>query len=359
MVSGSNGGWNVTRAHRRRCPAPAPRKVLAMIPLFDGAQTTRDRRRRRFTSRSPAGTKTRAPRVPRHRARRRRRATPAASAPPRSSASARTRLRRRRRARGRYPWRTDCAKLCTHRALRRRRTAASTTASRTRAARSTACRRSRANWCPGALTPPLTWDAPALHEAGDHTFSSDHLRRRDRRRVADLGDLLRVRGVTERRHRLVFKRSKGGTRLAPSPAHEACQLGWSRPCGGSAAADGRASLARRRRRSRRASPRSTPDRRRRARPGARGPTRAARSRADPGDRRRRSHRAADEVVALDQIGRPGRRARRRDHRVELLRVHHRVDPVGAAHLVERVTKLPVRALVEVLGLGLLERILPE
>ena len=39
QVSGSNGGWNVT-THLRVTPGAPPRRVLAVIPLWNGAQTT-------------------------------------------------------------------------------------------------------------------------------------------------------------------------------------------------------------------------------------------------------------------------------------------------------------------------------
>ncbi|WP_437679189.1 peptide-N-glycosidase F-related protein [Sorangium sp. So ce131] len=166
-VSGSNGGWNVS-AVVEVVPGPAPRKVLAVIPLFNGSQTTAD---------APG---------------------PLAVEVPEGTVSSRLEYRVTGHGGGEMesgcigpaeefckrshvirvdgaeletllPWRTDCEKLCTLTHYGPEDDGFDYCLENPCGATSSV-RASRANWCPGSESPPLTWDADALRTPGSHTF---------------------------------------------------------------------------------------------------------------------------------------------------------------------------------------------
>ncbi len=168
MVSGSNGGWNVT-AKIHVVPGASPRQVLAMIPLFDGEQTTKTSPKP-IHFKVPAGTKT---------ARIEYRVTGHGGAMsdigcvgPAEEFCDRTHtvFVDGKQLAVTDPWRVDCAELCTV-AHQDGANGGFDYCKQNPCGDMNSVKASRANWCPGSLTPPLSWDAPALHQEGDHTFS--------------------------------------------------------------------------------------------------------------------------------------------------------------------------------------------
>lgn len=173
-VSGSNGGWFVS-AHLQVEPGSAPRKVLAVIPLSNHSyRKTTGKHEVEFHI--PKGTK-------------------------------RTRLEYRATGHGGdrnvssiycigpgeefcqrthkvyidgkqekkfMPWRKDCQKQCT---LTKYKLGSRTI----EVCKENPCgsirsvRASRANWCPGSITPPYVWSFPSTTTAGKHTFSYEVL----------------------------------------------------------------------------------------------------------------------------------------------------------------------------------------
>ncbi len=167
LVSGSNGGWNVS-AHLEVVPGPAPRKVLAAIPIFNRSQG--------------AGA-----------------SSPATIAIPAGVAS--VRLEYRATGHGGaaantglcigpadefcqrnhhlevdgaeifalVPWRTNCVNNCT---VKHYGAAASgfDYCLENPCGNMNSVRAPRANWCPGTVTPAFNFDPPPLYSAGVHTF---------------------------------------------------------------------------------------------------------------------------------------------------------------------------------------------
>jgi hypothetical protein len=72
------------------------------------------------------------------------------------------------------PWRTDCAALCTlqHHAPFAQFVSGLDYCRQNPLGLPSSVRASRANWCPGSMTPPYSWlDLPGLAAPGPHTFS--------------------------------------------------------------------------------------------------------------------------------------------------------------------------------------------
>lgn len=167
QVSGSNGGWNVT-ARFEVTPGAPPRSVLAVIPLFDGSQTT------------PEGA-------------------PVTFTVPEGATSGRIEYRVTGHGGGDgdgacigpaeefckrdhtltldgevleviTPWRTDCKDLCTltHYGPE---SAGFDYCLENPCGAIQSVRAPRANWCPGSVTPPFAWDVPALSEPGTHELA--------------------------------------------------------------------------------------------------------------------------------------------------------------------------------------------
>ncbi|WP_437962374.1 peptide-N-glycosidase F-related protein (plasmid) [Sorangium sp. So ce119] len=168
QVSGSNGGWTVS-AVIEAVPGPPPRKVLAVIPLFNGSQTTAD---------GPG---------------------PLAVQVPEGTVSSRVEYRVTGHGGGesgsgcigpaeefcrRYhtilvdggplekisPWRTDCEALCT-RMHQGPADGGFDYCLENPCGAIESVEASRANWCPGSESPPFLWDAEALRAPGEHTLA--------------------------------------------------------------------------------------------------------------------------------------------------------------------------------------------
>lgn len=173
QVSGSNGGWFVS-AHLDLVPGTPPRKVLALIPLDNGAITT-------AAPLAPVGFDVPAG-VTSARLEYRVTGHGGADDPSADCIGPAEEFCKRTHhvsidgaelAPGLQPWRDDCATLCTQ-----------TTYTWPSSGKSfTYCKENpcgaigsvqapRANWCPGSLTPPRTYDVAALHAAGHHTFAA-------------------------------------------------------------------------------------------------------------------------------------------------------------------------------------------
>lgn len=172
QVSGSNGGWNVT-TNIEVVPGKPPHNVLAVIPLFNGNEGANDT----ITPPGfdvPDGTTS---------ARIEYRATghggatgdlPACQGPAEEFC-----LRTDTfsvdgaQVSSWKPWRSDCDKLCT---IKHQNTSSGgfDYCAENPCGAIASVKASRANWCPGSLTPPhliTSKTAPALVSAGQHTFS--------------------------------------------------------------------------------------------------------------------------------------------------------------------------------------------
>ncbi|WP_437624912.1 peptide-N-glycosidase F-related protein [Sorangium sp. So ce1151] len=167
QVSGSNGGWNVS-ATIEAVPGPAPRKVLAVIPLFNGSQTSADKPGP-LSLRVPEGTVS---------SRLEYRATGHGGGEietgcigPAEEFCKRTHrilvdgaeIERIR------PWRDDCEELCT---LTHYGPAGDgfDYCLENPCGAIESVRAPRANWCPGSESPPFAWDADELRAPGEHTL---------------------------------------------------------------------------------------------------------------------------------------------------------------------------------------------
>ena len=167
-VSGSNGGWNVT-ARVDLVPGTPPRKVLAVLPLFDHSNgDPAPLAPVKFDV--PAGTKASRLeyRVTGHGG-----VTGAAGcgmAPAEEFCS---------RTHALYadeiefdslnPWRDDCATLCTI-AHQDGSNGGFDYCKENPCGAISSVKAPRANWCPGSVTPPLVWEPPAWVTPGPHSF---------------------------------------------------------------------------------------------------------------------------------------------------------------------------------------------
>ncbi len=167
QVSGSNGGWNVS-ASIEVLPGAPPRKVLAAIPLFNGVQT-QNPGPGPISFEVPANTKT---------ARLEYRVTghgggdgsmDATCIGPAEEFCRRSHILR---IDGNVldsfkPWRTDCGDLCT---ITKYAPWNLDYCLENPCGAIQSVQASRANWCPGSITPPNTWDLAPLNIPGAHTF---------------------------------------------------------------------------------------------------------------------------------------------------------------------------------------------
>ena len=169
MVTGSNGGWTVS-AHVDVTPGPAPRKVLAVVPLYQGGIGATDP----FPVVSwdvPPGTTG---------ARLEYRTSGHGQGPQaaRCTGPAEEFCDRRHQLfldgvqiDNIEPWREDCQSLCTI-AHYGAPDAGFDYCQENPCGAVDSVTAARANWCPGHMTPPFTWqDLPALVAPGTHTFS--------------------------------------------------------------------------------------------------------------------------------------------------------------------------------------------
>ncbi|MFN7135759.1 MAG: peptide-N-glycosidase F-related protein, partial [Myxococcales bacterium] len=170
-VSGARGGWNVSARLEVKHGEP-PRRVLAVVPLFDGVQTTAG---------SPGPVSFTVPEgVARSRLEYRATGHGGGSADADCIGHADEFCKRVHTLRvdGEVfetvtPWRNDCKDLCTL------ETHTWPSGGTMQYCRENPCgaiasvRAPRANWCPGSVTPPLARGVPALTIAGAHTFAWD------------------------------------------------------------------------------------------------------------------------------------------------------------------------------------------
>ncbi len=166
QVSGSNGGWLVS-ARVELKPGRAPRQVLGVIPLYDGSHGAE----------SPAPIDFVVPEGTTH-TRLEYRATghggvypsPGCSQPGEEFCPRDHRVFADGEQFQRFqPWRNDCAQLCT------RSTYTAGGGSLEYCAENPcgaiqSVEAPRAGWCPGSVTPPLTWERPEF-TPGEHQFS--------------------------------------------------------------------------------------------------------------------------------------------------------------------------------------------
>lgn len=167
QVSGSNGGWNVT-AKIEAVPGAAPRNVLAVKPLWNGSQNKVDGPGPLPISVPDGTVSSRLEyRVTGH---------GGGAAGPGCIGPAEEFCKRTHTIRvdgaeleAIKPWRSDCEKLCTitHYGPAN---AGFDYCLENPCGAIQSVQASRANWCPGSMTPPFVWDAPALKVPGDHTF---------------------------------------------------------------------------------------------------------------------------------------------------------------------------------------------
>lgn len=166
-VTGAAGGWTLS-ARIEVEPGPAPRQVLAVVPLFDhsigagaGQQlasfsvprgTTATRLEYRVTGHGggPAG---------------------ASCIGPAEEFCSRTHVLSADGAEysRETPWRDDCDELCTLAHFGPADAGFDYCAENPTGAVQSV-RAPRANWCPGSVTPPYTWDVEAFRGRGTHSF---------------------------------------------------------------------------------------------------------------------------------------------------------------------------------------------
>lgn len=173
QVSGSNGGWNVS-AKLEMVPGKAPRKVLAVVPLANLNQTESGGPDPvKFTV--PAGTKA---------SRLEYRVTGhgggqsefGACIGPADEFCKRSHTLRLDGVEldSFTPWRSDCSDNCTIATNDVPGMNAFDYCLENPCGAKESVRAPRANWCPGTLTPPFSWeDVDTLQAPGEHAFSWD------------------------------------------------------------------------------------------------------------------------------------------------------------------------------------------
>ena len=162
QVTGSAGGWNVT-ARIDLEPGPAPRNVIAVIPLFNGRNGPDAIDPISFTA--PEGTVSSKVeyRVTGH----------GGQSDPRCIGPADEFCKRNHRilVDGEQigppiePWRDDCATLCTITNINGRDYCAENPCGAIQSVQAP-----RANWCPGDVTPPIVFEEAPLSTPGEHSF---------------------------------------------------------------------------------------------------------------------------------------------------------------------------------------------
>jgi hypothetical protein len=169
MVTGSNGGWTVS-ARLEVTPGPAPRQVLAVVPLYQGTIGAADP----FPVVSwdvPPGTAS-------GRLEYRTSGHGQGAQAARCTGPAEEFCDRRHQLfldgaeiDNIEPWREDCQTLCTI-AHYGAPDAGFDYCQENPCGAVDSVTAARANWCPGHMTPPFSWqDLPALVAPGSHTFS--------------------------------------------------------------------------------------------------------------------------------------------------------------------------------------------
>ena len=175
QVSGSDGGWFIT-ATLAVTPGTPPRPVTAVIPLFDGWIGEADRPENLPFTVPPGTTEARVEyRVTGH-----------GGGAPRAGIDncigpAEEFCQRQhivyfdaRREPPFIPWRTDCAEGCT-RAIAPEFIGGFEYCAENPTGSIRSVEAPRANWCPGALTPPYTFSPAAWLTPGPHSFAFDVL----------------------------------------------------------------------------------------------------------------------------------------------------------------------------------------
>lgn len=167
-VSGSAGGWNVS-ARVDLVPGTSPRAVLAVVALANGSVTDPNPLAPIAFEVPPGTASTRLEyRVTGHGG-----VTPAAGCglAPAEEFCLRTHALFVDEAQfdSVMPWRDDCATLCT---LAHQDTSSGgfDYCKENPCGAISSVKASRANWCPGSLTPPMVWDLGQLAQPGAHTF---------------------------------------------------------------------------------------------------------------------------------------------------------------------------------------------
>ncbi|MEB2313156.1 MAG: peptide-N-glycosidase F-related protein [Sorangiineae bacterium] len=164
-VSGSSGGWNVT-ARLEVTPGPAPRRVLAVTPLFYGDQSGPDANERSAKLVVPEGTRRARVeyRVTGHGG-----GTGAGCIGPAEEFCARvhTVFLDEQQIGLLDPWRTDCDALCTL-AHQDNGGAGFDYCKENPCGAIESVRAPRANWCPGSMTPPFILEGGPMTEPGEH-----------------------------------------------------------------------------------------------------------------------------------------------------------------------------------------------
>jgi hypothetical protein len=173
MVSGSNGGWSVS-AKLALVPGTPPRHVLAVIPIVNGSITV-------AAPLAPVGFDVPAGVTS---ARLEYRATGHGGGDDPSGACIGPAEEFCQRVHHVtidgaelstpqwQPWRDDCQTLCTDATYAFPGGKAFHYCKENPGGAIDSVRAPRANWCPGSLTPPKTYDPAALHVAGPHTFGA-------------------------------------------------------------------------------------------------------------------------------------------------------------------------------------------
>jgi hypothetical protein len=169
LVTGSNAGWTVS-AQFRVTRGPAPRRVLAAVPLFTGRVTGPERTAPVAWS-VPSGTTS-----ARLEYRTSGHGGAMSTSDPRCNGPAEEFCRRTHllfvddvTIADVEPYRRDCGQLCTLIPLG---TTGAMHCQENPTGDVRSVRASRANWCPGSMTPPFSWnDLASLAASGEHRFS--------------------------------------------------------------------------------------------------------------------------------------------------------------------------------------------
>jgi hypothetical protein len=176
QVSGSNGGWTVS-ASLLLTPGTAPRNVLAVLPVFYGDLTDSSPKMTTVNLISGAASARLEYRATGHGGAARNSIIDCSG--PAEEFCQRTQHVQVDGSDVEPPfvlWRDDCDTLCT---LMHQGPASGgfDYCQENPCGSVDSVRAARANWCPGSVTPPRSWDPPALHAAGDHTltFQVDNL----------------------------------------------------------------------------------------------------------------------------------------------------------------------------------------
>lgn len=164
IVSGSDGGWNVS-AHVDLTPGPPPREVLALIALYDDSYGPNDRPGE-LSFEVPEGT---------HQSRVEYRVTGHGGGTGGLGCSGPAEEFCNRQHTVRFdgetflefrPWRTDCADFCTLTSYENDNGGGFDYCLENPCGAVSSVRAPRANWCPGEMTPPLVFEpvlAPGAH----------------------------------------------------------------------------------------------------------------------------------------------------------------------------------------------------